>query len=204
MAPLHSMSNNGGEDVIYYTILLRQSHKEIIIGFSGTIGHKQLINEILKDLPTKYNIHDIPGASVLNYFYSHYVKDFRTDLLSKIKEYTTEYKGYKLVFVGHSLGGALTVHAAADVILSGLADKNEVNIFTYGQPRVGNPKFNEAWTPKVKELYRLIHYKDLVARVPPWIRGIKTGCHHDGLLPYYPFHPAQEIFYNLLHKIILS
>ena len=109
------------------------------------------------------------------------------------------------MFVGHSLGGALTVHAAADLILTGLVDGSRVSIFTYGQPRVGNSKFNVAWSNKVKEIYRLVHFRDIVSHLPTWIKkGSKQGCESDGFLPYYPYHPVQEIlifFFNLSTKI---
>ena len=207
MIPLHSLSNQGGSNSIYYSILLRNSQKELIIGFSGTMGTSQLITEILEAFPVSYGIHDVSGATVFDYnnkkyfinkmyFYAHYVNAFRDDLLNKTQEYLQKYQGYSLVFVGHSLGGALTIHAAADVILSGLTNKTDVYVYTYGQPRVGNPAFNDAWMPKVKEFYRLVHYRDLVSHIPPCMRGISSECYHDGILPFYPYHSPQEIFYD--------
>ena len=116
--------------------------------------------------------------------------------MNKTQEITQKYPSYKLVFVGHSLGGALTIHAAADIILSGLANHTDVVVYTYGQPRVGDSKFNEAWMPKVKEFFRLVHNRDLVSHIPPCLRGISASCIKDGILPIYPYHVTQEIFYD--------
>ena len=196
IVPIHSLGNQGGSNAIYYSIFLREKEKEIIIGFSGTHGITQLVTEILEAYPVSYKLHDVNGGKVLDYFYAHYVKAFRNDVLNKTQEITQKYPSYKLVFVGHSLGGALTIHAAADIILSGLANHTDVVVYTYGQPRVGNSKFNEAWRPKVKEFYRLVHNKDLISHVPPCIRGITKNCIKDGILPIYPYHVAQEIFYD--------
>ena len=196
IVPVHSLGNKGGSNVIYYSIFLREKEKEIIIGFSGTQGIIQLVTEVLEAFPVAYKLHDVKGGKVFDYFYAHYVNGFRDDVLNKTQEITQKYPSYKLVFVGHSLGGALTIHAAADIILSGLANNTEVVIYTYGQPRVGDSKFNEAWMPKVTEFYRLVHNRDLVSHIPPCLRGLSARCSKDGIFPFYPYHAAQEIFYD--------
>ena len=51
----------------------------------------------------------------MDYFYRQYLK-FTTWLIPSLKDMgLTE---YSTVFVGHSLGGAMAVHAAVDVIMS--------------------------------------------------------------------------------------
>ena len=89
--------------------------KEIIIGFSATKNTMQLINEALQSYGVPYKLHDIRGAMVMDYFYTSY-KKFNTWLISSLKEIGMT--DYGTVFVGHSLGGAMTVHAAVDVVMS--------------------------------------------------------------------------------------
>ena len=56
---------------------------------------------------------------------------------------------------GHSLGGALAVHAASRLMADGC--------YTYGAPRVGSKSFNKSiMTP----IYRVAKYNDIVTRVP--------------------------------------
>ena len=72
------------------------------------------LNEVVDNWPTKYELQDISGAFVLGYFYRSYSEfvDWLEDTLSAIEKY-----GYTTIFTGHSLGGALTVHAAIDILL---------------------------------------------------------------------------------------
>lgn len=81
-------------------------------------------------------------------------------------KYANLYSNFKIVFTGHSLGGAMTVHAAIDSILSGWVDPSRVSVYTYGQPRVGNKKFSDVLTNNTQEVFRIIHNRDMVAHIP--------------------------------------
>ena len=63
----------------------------------------------------------------------------------------------QVLFTGHSLGGALAVVAAA-------RSKYVGEVYTYGQPRVGNRKYSKQVKSKV---YRFVNNNDVVPRVPP-------------------------------------
>ena len=82
--PIHSMDNGSGFNPISYTIMLRESKKEIIVGFSGTILTQQLVNEILDAIPVRYRLHLGEGVYVFDYFYTHYLKGFRVDFILKV------------------------------------------------------------------------------------------------------------------------
>lgn len=194
--PIHALDNTDVSNPISYSIMTRVSKKQLIVGFSGTQGVSELIHEIEKVLPVAYDIHGAPQAEVFDFFYEHYVTDFRNDFLVKIEEFVKIYKGYSVIFTGHSLGGALTVHAAADAILGGYLDANSVYIYTYGQPRVGNIYFNNLFRNQVNDMFRLVHNKDLVPHVPPCIPNLSGGCVSDGPALPYPYHAPQEIWYQ--------
>lgn len=167
--PIHSKDNGSTSDPITYAIMVRKSKKQIIVAFSGTAGFTELIDEIEQVLPVSYSLHDSPGAQVFNFFFDHYNNDFRVDFMKNIMIAVKEYSGYSVIFTGHSLGGALTVHACADAILSGAILKNKVYLYTYGQPRVGNQQFNDLFHSKLNGAFRLTHNRDLVPHVPPCI-----------------------------------
>jgi hypothetical protein len=114
-----------------------------------------LVNELANNLPTKYSLHDIKGALVLSYFSTHYAA-FSDWLRSELK--SIGLSNYKTVFTGHSLGGAMAVHAATDIVYSGLRSTNGIKVYTFGQPRVGNKDFDSYLTSKVKDAYRLNHW----------------------------------------------
>mmetsp|Transcript_5671 Transcript_5671/g.6404 ORF Transcript_5671/g.6404 Transcript_5671/m.6404 type:complete len:322 (-) Transcript_5671:37-1002(-) len=199
MTPLFSVGNDESANPIYMTILKRDSPKEIIVTFSGTKGAEELIEEITHISPKDYDIHEVKDAKVFEYFYQHYEKDFRQALQDQLLTIVNqvEYKGYRVVFTGHSLGGALAVHAAADSSLGGMFIDNEVYIYTYGQPRVGNTKFNDGFKNKVSQFYRLVHSHDPVPHLPPCVPDFKDGCVESGILiPIFPYHAPTEIFYD--------
>lgn len=198
ITPLYAKDVGTAQNSITEVIMSWDSKKTLIVGYSGTRDPNQLINEILKSFPRDYSIHPETKSMVMDYFYEFYLNGFRTDFLAKIKGYlaTTQYANYNMIFTGHSLGGAMTVHAAADFVLSGLGNNRQVRIYTYGQPRVGGNKFSEAVHSKVTEWYRVVHNKDVVAHIPPCLPDLDHSCLKDGPLPYYPYHSPEEIYYD--------
>jgi hypothetical protein len=62
-------------------------------------------------------------------------------------------------FTGHSLGGALATLAAD---LHG----GEETLYTFGSPRVGDADFSQGHAQRVSATWRMVHDRDLVARVP--------------------------------------
>lgn len=120
MQVITAKNNNVAGNKITFTALKKDNTKEIIIAFSGTQGTQELIDEIAQSYPVKYSTHSqFTHALVVNYFFKHYTSDFRTTLQQVLATNLKAHPDYNLVFVGHSLGGALTVQAAADTVLSG-------------------------------------------------------------------------------------
>jgi len=109
----------------------------------------------------------------------------------------------KYYFVGHSLGGAFATQAILDVVLGGVLKKDQVHMYNYGSPRVGNIDLAHAVDAAIEgEIFRVVHYKDLVPHVPPCILDIKGNCkastkeEEDNTILYYCWHVTPEIFYD--------
>lgn len=72
----------------------------------------------------------------------------------------------RLFITGHSLGGALAVLAAA--MLHFVARQTIAGVYTYGQPRVGDPNFSTAYDTGLKSVtFRYVNDLDIVPHVPP-------------------------------------
>lgn len=72
----------------------------------------------------------------------------------------------RLFLTGHSLGGALAVLAAA--VLAFERSHDVTAVYTYGQPRVGDPDFSTAFNQKLEALtFRYVNDFDIVPHVPP-------------------------------------
>jgi triacylglycerol lipase len=76
-------------------------------------------------------------------------------------------KGQSLWITGHSLGGALALVAAAACTFSD--DRMPFNgLYTFGQPRAGNPEFcGNCDTQFGAQYFRFLNNEDIVTRVPP-------------------------------------
>ena len=87
------------------------------------------------------------------------------------------------IFVnGHSLGGALAVFAALDIKLY-LNPSNNMTLYTYGQPRIGNEKFSDLLFSQFDGSYiRVTNYDDAVVHIPPLVSLFK--------------HAGNEAWYN--------
>ena len=69
---------------------------------------------------------------------------------------------------GHSMGGAIALHAALDLEHLGIP----VALYTYGCPRVGNPQFAHYANQKISgEQWRITYRYDPVAEVPLNVMG---------------------------------
>jgi hypothetical protein len=78
--------------------------------------------------------------------------------------------------VGHSLGGALAVLAAARMKINGVASQAALRVITFGQPAVGMSDFAERFAVEMPaHLWRVVNQSDPVTRVPPWPLFRHTG-----------------------------
>lgn len=89
-------------------------------------------------------------------------------------------EGRKLLFTGHSMGGAMATLASIR-FLEEHSIKADV-IYTFGSPRVGNRSFATNYDEHFEEChFRFVNYRDLVTRVP----AVAWGFCHVGTLKYF-------------------
>ncbi|KAJ2460526.1 hypothetical protein GGF42_000786 [Coemansia sp. RSA 2424] len=105
---------------------------------------------------------------------------------SKIKDVVAglvqTYPDYKIVLTGHSLGGAQATLAAVDIVAEHPEWANKLELYTYGQPRVGNAVFSNWLSKQPFPIFRTVYRGDLVAQVPLVAMGFQ--------------HQAQEVWYT--------
>lgn len=68
---------------------------------------------------------------------------------------------------GHSLGGAVAMLTAADLALDNPALKNQLQVYTYGSPRVGNSTFVQMYNGLLPRTFRIVNLADSVPITPP-------------------------------------
>jgi triacylglycerol lipase len=68
----------------------------------------------------------------------------------------------RVVSTGHSLGGALSTLAAADLAINQVA----VQLYNFASPRTGSPSFAGTFNQKIASAWRTVNTEDLVTTVP--------------------------------------
>lgn len=86
------------------------------------------------------------------------------EVKAQVQLILSKYRDAQIHVTGHSLGGALAVVAALDIKATfGRVEQ----LYTYGQPRVGNQHFADYLTSQVPNGYHVVHYADIVPHLPP-------------------------------------
>ena len=102
----------------------------------------------------------------------------KPEIMEAFLKLVEAYPQSNLLITGHSLGGAIATLCALDIYSS----KPELqkafkmsNVFTVGQPRVGNFAFSNWTTTFPFKMHRLVYENDLVPHLPPHFSGFE---HH--------------------------
>lgn len=145
----------------------------IIVAFRGTEPTH------LQDLLSDAKFHKVPGP--LGDVHRGFLRAFelvKDDLLNTIQRLRDKNRPQSVWCTGHSLGGALAVVAAAELLVNG----HTVNgLYTFGQPRVGDQTFaTECDRRLAGRHFRFVNNNDTVTRVPPHAFGYS----HSGALRY--------------------
>jgi triacylglycerol lipase len=95
----------------------------------------------------------------------------------------------KPLFVsGHSLGSPLATLAALDIAQNVPALQDQVRLYTYADPKLGNTEFAEAHSRLVPNNYRVVNLADPVTLLPPpkWKSWSMCIWARNGDLPTIP------------------
>ncbi|AQK48686.1 Lipase [Zea mays] len=164
--------------------------RSIIIAFRGTQQHS--VSNWIEDLFWKQldvTYPGMPDAMVHHGFYSaYYNTTLRYEILKSIKWARKTYGNLPINVVGHSMGGALASFCALD--LSVKFGSQEVELMTFGQPRIGNPAFAVYFGEQVPRTIRVTHQNDIVPHLPPYYYYLGEWTYH---------HFAREVW---LHESI--
>jgi len=121
-------------------------------------------------------------------FYHTYLA-LREQVLAALAVYRQEHPTAVLHLTGHSLGGALAVFAALELIHT-LGLRVEM-LYTFGQPRIGNVAFQKFLQASLEASscahFRITHHRDPVPHLPPSLPPSHShGFRHEPQEVYYP------------------
>jgi len=182
-------------------MLYNPTSQRFITAFEGTRAFPQLIHELVTSIAIPYTLHDIPDSHILDYFGTYYTGDLRSQFLDSLQNAISQYPDSLFIFTGHSLGGALATLAGQDAILSGIVNKEDAVLYTYGSPRVGDFNYASNVDTLFSGIYRVVHYEDIVPHVPP-CSLLDTSCTIGKLVKpigsifWQPWHVGAQIWYD--------
>jgi len=159
--PWAKLISKGGAEV-----LIAKDRNDLWFAFRGTEPSK--LNDVMADLKLAKQA-AMAGGKVHSGFQEE-VNDLWMDILKEL-EHNSQLKIKKDVyFTGHSLGAAMAT-------ISATRHKPQ-ELYTFGSPRVGGPKFIRNITCPH---FRFMNNNDIVCRIPPaWL-----GFRHHGEMIYF-------------------
>jgi hypothetical protein len=157
-------------------VAFSQPENAVVVSFRGSIQDIQNWATNLDYFKTN-PFQAYPDAGVHEGFYNAWLA-LRDPVLSAVTSLSSTHGTKTLYATGHSLGGALAVHAAFDLATNSGFD---ATLFSYGQPRTGDYKFAQAVLERVTAVYRVTHRQDLVPHVPLQMMGF--------------YHLSSEVFF---------
>lgn len=174
----------------YAYVGLTHSKKTIVIAYRGTKDVKQFFEEALVSLSFP-KIKFEAGGQVEAYFYNAHIKLY--DMIkSNVTLLQSKYPDYEILFIGHSLGGAMASLASASFIHENITQSSRLTLYTFGMPRVGNRDYARAHDKLVPNSYRLVHHEDIIPHLP--VCGSLCAA-NSGNKANVPFHHGKEVFY---------
>ena len=151
-----------GKETFYsynFIVFKSKKFKKIVVALPGTRGKLQFLDEILNSGLQSYKF--LSSIKMVDYFLdrAERIQKKVFDTIDSAKE-----SGYQIIFVGHSLGGAVASILAFYGVNKGKINKSQNNIIliTYGQPQTGNENFVDAVMKACTKVFRIVRDRDIV------------------------------------------
>ncbi|RAH46203.1 lipase family protein [Aspergillus brunneoviolaceus CBS 621.78] len=149
-------------------VAVDSTNKAIVVSFRGSSDLSNWIANIDFGLTDASSI--CTGCEIHSGFWKAW-ETVASTIASKVEAAVTTYSDYDLVFTGHSLGAALAAIGATVLRNDGYT----VDLYNFGQPRIGNLALADYITDQTKgSNYRVTHTDDIVPKLPPKL----LGYHH--------------------------
>ena len=149
-------------DLIYHGFMLKSSSNNIIV-FRGTQEPDEWIANINAQ-QNNYQSNNPQAGKVHQGFYSLYTNNLAIPIRKAIRLFDPNIPCY---VTGHSLGGAMAVLAAFDLALNFERFRQQIQMYSYASPRVGDPIFATFYSNLVPNSYRIVNQADSTWLLPP-------------------------------------
>ena len=164
-------------------VAVSHSLRVLVVAFRGTGSTCQLIDELVATIFTPPQ--DFLNGKVQAYFKTAF-EDLWQCMEPIVKALVSKNPSYKIWVTGHSLGAALASLASASLAYYNIAPRQNVILYTFGSPRVGDYKYALQHDQLVNNSWRVVIDNDIVPHLPPLkLLLIKSGAYHHGVEVFY-------------------
>ncbi|RUP42712.1 Alpha/Beta hydrolase protein [Jimgerdemannia flammicorona] len=139
------------------------NNKAIYVAYRGSANLGSFIQDakfVLTDYPP------VAGAKV-HYGFLEDQKETREIVYDAVVQEMEKHEDYTLYMLGHSLGGTAAVLQALDFYQNAGYDSSKMVVYTYGEPRIGNPAFVDYVDSLPIKFFRTVNRNDIVPHLPP-------------------------------------
>ena len=137
------------------------STRSIYIVIRGTSSILNWIDDLQLQLQP-YTTYPECNCHVHTGFYKS-VLGITNKTLHTLRILKAKYPFYSIIATGHSYGASTSVLLALEMQKEGFS----INVYNYGQPRIGDALFAQFTNTQIKEYWRMTHAKDTVPHLPP-------------------------------------
>lgn len=149
----------------------------IVIAFRGT--QENSVQNWMEDLYFKQldlNYPGVTGAMVHRGFYTAYHNTtLRQSVVAAVMSLKEKHE-FSVMVTGHSMGGAMAAFCALDLTVN--YDLKDIQVVTFGQPRIGNSIFAAYYSALLPNTYRMTHAHDIVPHLPPYYSLFPRRTYH--------------------------
>jgi predicted lipase len=135
------------------------SQSSIFVVFRGSTSITDWVNNLDAVLTTYPKC---SGCEVHKGFYDAQ-QSVWPQILDQVQALRAKFPAYTTVVTGHSLGAAMATLTTLELLDKGV---NNIRMFNFGSPRVGNTNFASYASTKMVDRHRNTHHKDMVPHVP--------------------------------------
>lgn len=150
----------------------------IMIAFRGTQEHS--IQNWIEDLFWKQldlSYPGMPDAMVHHgFYYAYHNTTIRSGVIDAVRRAMELYGGIKIIVTGHSMGGAMASLCGLDLKVN--HEAQDVEVMTFGQPRIGNAAFASYYSQLVPNTIRITNEHDMVPHLPPYYPRFPQKTYH--------------------------
>ncbi|KAJ9049744.1 hypothetical protein DSO57_1021256 [Entomophthora muscae] len=148
-------------------VYLNMKQSEIIVTFRGSDTLSKLFSSYVT---ATVNYNNIPNANV-HQSSLEYADSTRHQVFSIVAHLINKLPNFRIVLVGHSLGGNIATLMAPGLAKDLYMDPKKIRVITYGQLRVGNHAFAKHYNKLGFNFTRVVNKADPAANHPSYDDG---------------------------------